>query len=80
MFSDLHPITYIVLKIDTETSNTKQEEEALVFLYNLTPGKCPQSFGLNVARLAGIPSDIIGRARVQSDSFHAATNTRWYYY
>jgi len=80
MFSDLHPITYIVLKIDTETSNTKQEEEALVFLYNLTPGKCPQSFGLNVTRLAGIPSDIIGRARVQSDSFHAATNTRWYYY
>lgn len=28
--------------------------EEVVFLYKLTPGACPKSYGVNVARLAGI--------------------------
>lgn len=27
--------------------------EEVTFLYKLTPGSCPQSYGVNVARLAG---------------------------
>jgi len=29
--------------------------EEVTFLYRLTPGSCPKSYGVNVARLAGIP-------------------------
>lgn len=28
--------------------------EEVTFLYRLTPGSCPKSYGINVARLAGI--------------------------
>ena len=34
----------------------------VTFLYNLTNGACPKSYGLNVARLAGLPDEIINRA------------------
>jgi DNA mismatch repair protein MSH6 len=28
--------------------------EEVTFLYRLTPGACPKSYGVNVARLAGL--------------------------
>lgn len=47
------------------------DEKTLVFLYTLISGKCPKSFGLNVARLAGIQPSIIEGARLKSESFFA---------
>nr|WCZ58771.1 DNA mismatch repair protein MSH3 [Seculamonas ecuadoriensis] len=38
----------------------------VTFLYKLTPGVAPSSYGLNVARLAGIPDSIIDRAGVKA--------------
>jgi len=39
----------------------KQNEnnDTVVFLYKFIKGDCPQSFGLNVARLAGLPEKVI---------------------
>ena len=34
----------------------------VTFLYKLTDGACPKSYGVNVARLAGLPDDIVKRA------------------
>lgn len=34
----------------------------VTFLYNLTDGACPKSYGLNVARLAGLPDGVVNRA------------------
>lgn len=36
-------------------------EETVTFLYKLTQGACPKSYGFNAARLAGIPAQIIKR-------------------
>lgn len=47
----------------------EESKNSVVFLYTLTPGKCPKSFGLNVARLAGIQSSIIDRAKLKSETF-----------
>lgn len=52
------------------------DKEALVFLYALTPGKCPKSFGLNVARLAGIQPTIIEKAKLKSESFFAEAESQ----
>jgi DNA mismatch repair ATPase MutS len=41
----------------------------LIFLYALTQGKCSKSFGLNVARLAGVQKPIIDKAHLTADSF-----------
>ena len=31
----------------------------MTFLYKLTPGSCPKSYGVNVARLAGLPESVL---------------------
>ena len=56
-------------KLSNELLGKGGLENALVFLYALVPGKCPKSFGLNVARLAGIQSTIIEKAKLKSESF-----------
>jgi len=38
-------------------------EESISFLYKLTEGACPKSYGFNVAQLAGLPSNIISLAK-----------------
>ncbi|KAI9550039.1 putative MSH3 [Daphnia sinensis] len=45
------------------------DSQELVFLYTLTLGTCPKSFGLNVARLAGLQSSITARAKLKSEAF-----------
>jgi DNA mismatch repair protein MSH6 len=32
-----------------------QEKDEVMFLYRFIKGECPMSFGINVARMAGIP-------------------------
>lgn len=36
--------------------------EEVTFLYRLTDGACPKSYGANVARLAGLPDIVVRRA------------------
>lgn len=41
----------------------------IAFLYKLSRGACPKSYGMNVAQLAGVPSSVIQRAVEVSSSF-----------
>jgi DNA mismatch repair protein MutS len=41
----------------------QQHKESLVFLHQVAPGAADKSWGVHVARLAGIPTDVIDRAR-----------------
>ncbi|CAN6817417.1 unnamed protein product [Brassica oleracea] len=43
--------------------------EEVTFLYRLTPGACHKSYGVNVARLAGLPDDVLQRAVIKSQEF-----------
>lgn len=45
--------------------------EEVTFLYRLAPGSCPKSYGVNVARLAGIPASVLRRANEKSSDFEA---------
>jgi DNA mismatch repair ATPase MutS len=36
--------------------------EHIEFMYKLTPGVAHRSFGLNVARMAGVPTSVVRRA------------------
>lgn len=38
------------------------QKETVTFLYKLTEGVCPKSYGFNVARLAGLPASIVKHA------------------
>ena len=37
--------------------------ESISFLYKFIEGECPQSFGLNVAKMAGLNSSILLKAK-----------------
>ena len=45
------------------SSNGNGQKE-LTFLYRLTSGACPESYGLQVATMAGIPKSIVEKASV----------------
>ncbi|XP_077230446.1 MUTS homolog 6 [Tasmannia lanceolata] len=45
--------------------------EEVAFLYRLTLGACPKSYGVNVARLAGLPSSVLVKAAMKSGEFEA---------
>jgi DNA mismatch repair protein MSH6 len=34
------------------------EKREVVYLYKLTDGVCPRSYGMNVARMAGLPEEV----------------------
>lgn len=50
----------------THSSSHEQMKSRIVFLYKLTDGVAPSSYGLNVARLAGIPEDVIDEAQARA--------------
>jgi DNA mismatch repair protein MutS len=41
----------------------QQHHEQLVFLHQVAPGAADKSWGVHVARLAGVPGTVIERAR-----------------
>jgi len=41
-------------------------EECVTFLYKLTQGACPKSYGFYAATLAGIPSSVTSMARAKA--------------
>ncbi|XP_020234813.1 DNA mismatch repair protein MSH6 [Cajanus cajan] len=45
--------------------------DEVTFLYRLTPGACPNSYGVNVARIAGLPSSVLQKAAAKSREFEA---------
>ncbi|CAI9105506.1 OLC1v1004437C1 [Oldenlandia corymbosa var. corymbosa] len=46
--------------------------EEVTFLYRLTPGACPKSYGVNVARIAGLPDVVLQKAASKSREFEEA--------
>jgi DNA mismatch repair protein MutS len=43
--------------------STKEKDGEVIFLHKLQPGKASKSYGIAVARLAGLPSQVIERAK-----------------
>jgi DNA mismatch repair protein MSH6 len=46
-----------------------QAKESVTFLYQFVPGVCPKSYGMNIARLAGLPEPVVHRAKFMSEQF-----------
>ena len=45
-------------RTDANDFEIERDETRVSFLYKLTEGPCPSSFGINVARLAGLPDQV----------------------
>ena len=57
-----------------EEDSSDDAKSNITFLYTLGEGPCPKSFGVNVARLAGLPDDVLRRAKNISTAFEAEMN------
>ena len=53
-----------------EENENGQRQDKVTFLYKLVEGICPDSFGINVARLANIPELVLCRAKEMADTFN----------
>lgn len=58
--------------VDVPGGNPK--ESNITFLYTLGKGGCPKSFGINVARLAGLPEEVLQKAKNVSLNFEDSIN------
>jgi len=46
-----------------------EDDSKITFLYKLRPGHCPKSYGMNVARLSGIPREVVANAQERAKIF-----------
>ena len=54
---------------------SNEEGDRVMFMYKFIKGNCPKSFGINVARMAGIPKSIISKANRKSKEFNRNLDT-----
>jgi len=59
-------------------SKIDHENEKVIFLYKLIQGECSNSFGLNIARITGLPKETMKVAKVKADEFEKNLNIREY--
>ena len=61
--------------MDCMVEDGKDTASSVTFLYRLKNGACPKSYGLNVARLARLPEEVIQRAKEKSEEFEQSLET-----
>ncbi|WP_370642422.1 DNA mismatch repair protein MutS [Afifella sp. H1R] len=59
-------------RLDNATMRVKEWKGDVVFLHEVVAGAADRSYGIQVAKLAGLPSPVIARARVILDRLEAA--------
>ena len=63
---------------EAEEQHLPSTVPSVTFLYNLVNGAAARSYGLNVARLAGIPDEILKKAAAKSRELeNVITTRRW---
>jgi len=67
-------ICHMGAKITPGVSSGDPDE--VCFLYKLTKGACPKSYGHNVARLAGLPASVVAQAAVKAAELEALFRQR----
>ena len=57
------------------TVKIKELEDNIIFLHKIIKGKANQSFGIEVAKLAGIPIEVIERSKSLLEDFEKDSKT-----
>ena len=61
-YHELTELASLLPRVVNRTMAVKEWEERIVFLRRVVPGSADKSYGLHVARLAGLPPEVIERA------------------
>uniref|UniRef100_A0A0D9UXJ9 DNA mismatch repair proteins mutS family domain-containing protein n=1 Tax=Leersia perrieri TaxID=77586 RepID=A0A0D9UXJ9_9ORYZ len=69
-----HPhitLQHMACMLNPRNNGDGDGEKELTFLYRLTSGACPESYGLQVATMAGLPRSIVERAAVAGEAMRS---------
>jgi len=69
-----HMECYVEGSNEKDDQSDENDDTKITFLYTLGEGSCPRSFGINVARLAGLPDEVLQKAKNISTSFEETLN------
>src|SRR5690606_11218436 len=61
-----HEMTALARRLDgvaNVTIEVREWHDEIVFLHKVKPGAADRSYGIQVAKLAGLPHSVVGRAR-----------------
>lgn len=61
-YHELNDLAGVLPRIRNYNVSVKEAEGKVIFLRKLVPGGCEHSFGIHVARMAGMPREIVSRA------------------
>lgn len=61
-YHELTELAALLPRVQNRTLAVREWEDTIVFLRRVVPGSSDKSYGLHVARLAGIPESVIARA------------------
>ena len=74
-----HELTALAAKLPrlrNATMRVKEWKGDVVFLHEVVPGAADRSYGIQVAKLAGLPKPVIGRARQVLESLERSDRSR----
>jgi DNA mismatch repair protein MutS len=70
-----HELTALARRLDgvaNVTMDVREWQDEIVFLHKLRPGAADRSYGIQVAKLAGLPASVVGRARAVLERLETA--------
>jgi DNA mismatch repair protein MutS len=62
-YHELTELEELLPRVKNYSVAVRKEGDNVMFLHRLVPGGCDHSYGIEVARLAGMPRELIARAR-----------------
>lgn len=62
-YHELTELSLTLSRIKNYHVSVKERKDDIIFLRKIVPGPSDQSYGIHVAKLAGIPRDVVDRAR-----------------
>ena len=75
-YHELTALAHRLPRLDNVTVRVKEWKGEVIFLHEIAPGAADRSYGIQVARLAGLPAAVVARAREVLKQLEATDRTR----
>ncbi len=63
-YHELTQLTETLPELRNENVAVREQDGSVIFLHKIVPGAADQSYGIHVARIAGVPQEVLQRAEV----------------
>jgi DNA mismatch repair protein MutS len=74
-YHELTALAHRLARLDNVTVRVKEWKGEVIFLHEIAPGAADRSYGIQVARLAGLPASVVARAREVLKQLEATDRT-----